>query len=265
MNLRFPLSALCALLAAGPLAAQKSADQARLVLTVGLGFVGGGDLWSVPNQPYRRGPLTDSLNLSRSTGSGIGFMFSGTYFPNNNLGLNAEAMLLGLGTTDGCEVSFTTGDPQTAEVCRSIEQRDKGGAGVALSLGAMYRFFSHSATQPYVRANFGFVVGQQSYLEMTGELVVPPQGEVADVPIYTDDHPDHWHPYIGLGAGFTAAIAKGYQVRLEARDNYVRLPVVTAATRFEGLTPPSGARGKHIFSLMIGFDVVLERKRGKRY
>lgn len=265
MNLRFSLPALCALFMALPLSAQKTADQARLVLTVGVGFVGGGDLWHVANQPYRRGAFTDSLDLSRSTGSGIGVMFSGTYFPSNNLGLNAEAMLLGLGTTDGCRVSFTTGDPQTAEVCRSIEQRDKGGAGVALSVGAMYRFFSHSATQPYIRANFGFVVGQQSYVEMTGEIIVPPRGEVADVPIYNDPNPDHWHPYIGLGAGFTAAIARGYQVRLEARDNFVQLPTVTGPTSFEGLTPKTSAIGKHIFSLMIGFDVVLERKRGRRY
>jgi hypothetical protein len=29
--------------------------------------------------------------------------------------------------------------------------------------------------------------------------------------------------------------------------------------------PETTTKGKHVFSLMIGFDIVLERKRGHRY
>ncbi|MGH7701456.1 MAG: hypothetical protein ACREMO_00030, partial [Gemmatimonadales bacterium] len=70
--------------------------------------------------------------------------------------------------------------------------------------------------------------------------------------------------YAALGVGLTAAVARGYQLRMEARDNYVGLQRVKQAG-IEGTLPPHGVKGKHIFSLLMGFDVVLERRRGKRY
>jgi len=85
------------------------------------------------------------------------------------------------------------------------------------------------------------------------------------VPIYIDDSPDRVHPYVGLGLGITAAAGKGYQFRLEIRDNYVRLPIPAGPTIHEALMPETTTKGKHVFSLMIGFDIVLERKRGHRY
>ena len=82
--------------------------------------------------------------------------------------------------------------------------------------------------------------------------------------IYSDPSPTQVTGYAALGVGITAAVARGYQLRLEARDNYIGLQRVKQAGA-EGSVPPHGVRGKHVFSLLMGFDVVLERRRGKRY
>jgi hypothetical protein len=190
-------------------------------------------------------------------------MFSGTYFPGDHWGFNGEALLLGLGTEDNCTIGFTSGDIETAEVCSSITSANRGATSVALSAGMVYRIASHDQVSPYARVNLGLTVTQQSVIKMTGQHNTP-LGP-SDVPIYTDDSPDRLHPYLGLAIGATAVAGKGYQLRLELRDNYLRLPIPAGPTPHEALAPETKTRGKHIFSLMIGFDVVLERKRGKRY
>jgi hypothetical protein len=258
------LTGLAALGFASSLEAQATADEARLVFTVGAGYVGGGDLWSVSGQPIRvSSGFTDTLGLSRTLRPGLGVVFSGTYFPGTHLGFGGEVLLLGLGTEDGCTVEFTSGDPDTQEICTSIAATDRRATSVALSGSLVYRFMSKEAISPYARLNLGAVITQQSLIKVTGQHSTS-QGP-ADVPIYIDDSPDRVHPYVGLGLGMTAAAGKGYQFRLEIRDNYVRLPIPAGPTIHEALQPETTTKGKHVFSLMIGFDIVLERKRGRRY
>jgi len=258
------LTGLAALAFASSLKAQATADEARLVFTVGAGYVGGGDLWSISGQPIRvAGGFVDTLGLSRALRPGLGVVFSGTYFPGSHVGFGGEVLLLGLGTEDGCTVEFTSGDPDTQEICTSIAAMERRATSVALSGSLTYRFMSKEAISPYARLNLGAVITQQSLIKVTGQHNTS-QGP-ADVPIYIDDSPDRVHPYVGLGLGITAAAGKGYQFRLEIRDNYVRLPIPAGPTIHEALMPETTTKGKHVFSLMIGFDIVLERKRGHRY
>jgi hypothetical protein len=70
---------------------------------------------------------------------------------------------------------------------------------------------------------------------------------------------------LGIGAGVTAAIGPGYQLRWEVRDNITGVQRVTAATPEARVIPPHEVTYKHLFSMSIGFDVVLERRRGRRY
>jgi hypothetical protein len=261
-----PFLVLLVGLTIGPRLAAQSADQAQLFLTVGFGFVGGGDLWAVKGQPLTTpNAFRDTLDLTRDLRSGLGAVFSGTYFPGDHIGFNGEALLLGLGTEDRCVIGFTTGAQITSDTCNSIDGQNRSATSVALSVGLIYRTGGHKAISPYGRVNLGVTITQQSFLKMTGTTTSIGTGEPADVIVYADDSPDELHPYLGLGAGFTGAIGKGYQLRLEVRDNYVTLPVPTGPTEFDGVKPPSTTRGKHLFSLMFGFDVVLERKRGRRY
>jgi hypothetical protein len=63
----------------------------------------------------------------------------------------------------------------------------------------------------------------------------------------------------------TAAVAQGYSFRWEIRDNIVGVQRVTNTIPIAGFVPPHERVFKHLFSMTIGFDVVLERRRGRRY
>jgi hypothetical protein len=116
---------------------------------------------------------------------------------------------------------------------------------------------------PYLRLGGGIVVTQQSFLRMHGEI--NSGGGLSDVTLFDDDHNTTVKPYALFGGGVVAVAGKGIQFRFEVRDNWVRVPAVTGPTIRQGLIPPSEVVSKHILSFMIGFDIVLERKRGRRY
>jgi hypothetical protein len=254
-----------ALAAACPaaLAAQRTADQARLVLTVSGGYVGGADLWRVPRQPFAVELQTDTFDLDREIRPTLGVAFSGAYFPGEHVGFIGEAFLIGLGYEDACRLVSPTGNAQNAAACTSIQGRQRAATSVVLSAGAIYRINSRRLLSPYARANAGLVFSNQSPLSMTG--VVPTGAGPATAAVYTDDHESRVTPGFALGLGFTAAIGRGYQLRWEVRDNIVGVQAVTGPTEVRGLIPPHRMRYKHLLGFLIGFDVVLERRRGRRY
>lgn len=268
--MRRSLSLSMALLLAGAagLGAQATADQARLMFTLGFGQTsGGGTLWSVGRQPFILGPgLADTLALSRSFGRSLAVTFSGTYFPNDNLGFNVEAQLLGLATEDQCSLVTTVGDTLAPDLCRSINGSSRNASAVGLSAGVVYRAFSRQPLHPFIRASAGFVVSQQSYLRTAGRVGIDSDSTAAaDLTLYADDSPGSIQPYYSLGGGVVAVVGRGYQFRAEVRDNWVRLPSVAGATPRQGVTPRSDQVGRHFLTFLIGFDIVLERKRGRRY
>lgn len=245
-----------------PTLAAQTADQARLVFSIGLGqTAGGGELWRVGHQPFNG----DTIAVSRAFRRSFNISFGGTYFPGENLGFNAEAQLLGLGTRDGCGI--VSADPPallTQNACNSLGSKERGTSSGSLSVGLVYRVFSRSPIHPYVRANVGMVVSQESFLQMVA--TTPASSGSADSPVYLDDSPDNIQPYLSFGGGIVATIGRGYQLRFEIRDNWVRVPVVTGPTSgAPAFTPASASQGRHVLSFLLGFDVVLERKRGRRY
>ena len=69
---------------------------------------------------------------------------------------------------------------------------------------------------------------------------------------------------LSLGAGFTTRLGPGYQMRFELRD------LVAPLDRTDGIAadnrePPKASRLFHHIALALGIDVILERKRGRRY
>jgi len=68
-----------------------------------------------------------------------------------------------------------------------------------------------------------------------------------------------------LRAGATIAAGRGYQIRWEIRDNIVGIQRVTGPTVTQGTVPPHETSYRHIFSLNVGLDVILEKRRGRRY
>jgi hypothetical protein len=243
--------------------AQATGDQATLTFGVSLGVVGGKDLWSVRAQPVQFTDQADTLTLSRTIPSNFAVAFSGSYFPGATLGLAVEGFLIGLGFEDSCRLAFSSGSGAVASACESIQGATKSASAVYLSAGPVGRINSRKPLSPYARAQVGLVFSNQSSLRTIGEF--PTGGGLAALIVYDDDHDSRVAPAFVLGAGVTAAIAKGYQLRWEVRDNIMGVQKVTRPSLQSGVVPPHELEFKHLFSMTVGFDVLLERRRGRRY
>jgi hypothetical protein len=202
------------------------------------------------------------VTLTRDIRTSLGVLFGGTYFPGKHLGFTGEALLLGLGSEDGCTITQSTGDLANRDLCATIDRTSRGGTAVALSAGLIYRVITRSGFTPYVRGNLGTTITQQSFIKTSG--VVNFQGSPAERVVLDDRSARRLHPYLSAGAGFTVPVGRGYQLRLEGRDNYITLPIPKGPA-IEGAEPRAGTKGLHLFSFMLGFDVVLEKRRGRRY
>jgi hypothetical protein len=246
-----------------PLAAQRTRDRPTLIFTVSAAYLDGVGLWSVPDQPVTDNdivPLTDHFGLNRAVKRTIGAGFSGTYYKGTHLGLTAEAFLLGLGYDDTCRLVAPAQSALNVERCNSIDEKERSAAAVTMSAGLIYRIASDEFLSPFARASVGFLVNNQSPLLLIGET-----NSGAELIIYDDPNTGtRLRPAFALGVGTTIAAGKGYQLRWEIRDNIVGIQRVTDIAP-RGQVPPHETVYKHIFSLNLGLDVILERQRGRRY
>jgi hypothetical protein len=244
-------------------AAQRTSDQARLIFTLSGGVVGGRDLWSASPQPIQPTGAADIFALARRIRSTLAVGFSGTYFPGAHLGVTVEGFLLGLGFEDSCRQLFSSGSSAISTACQSIQGAEKAATSVVLSAGPVLRLNSQSLISPYARLGAGLIFSNQSSLRMSGGF----QSEAGPVEltVYSDDHESRVEPAAELGLGFTAAVARGYQLRWEVRDNVVGVQRITGVTSQANEIPPHERAYKHLLSMTIGVDVVLERRRGRRY
>jgi opacity protein-like surface antigen len=243
--------------------AQKTGDQARLIFTVSAGAVGGQKLWSIGAQPVQYTIPSDTFALERRIRSTIGVGFGGSYFAGEHLGLGIDGFLVGLGFEDSCRQVFSSGSANVAAACSWIQGNKKPASTVMLSAGPILRFNSRKPFSPYARFNVGFLFSTQSSLRTIGRY--PSDSGLVDLIVYNDDRDSRTEPAFALGAGFTVPLSPGYQLRLEARDNILGVQRVTRSTPTSNVIPPHKLDYRHLFSLTIGFDVVLERKRGRRY
>ncbi len=258
-------------LAAGPALAQgqeggATGSQASLIFGVAGTFTTNNSLWAVPNQPLLLTPPTaDTLDLTRVIDGGLGLMFYGMYFPKKNFGLSGEVFFLGTDYEDECKVAFTTGDGgpdpnPTRTVCADVDATSRSTATVMLTVGGVARLSPRGAISPYLRAAGGLALINRSSVAMAGQ-----SGGLVRV-IYSDDNTRSVSPAAVLGLGFTAQSKRGgYQVRLEIRDNIIGYDAVTGAGPPGGGRPPTEVSYHHFFTFLIGFEVVLEKSRGRRY
>jgi hypothetical protein len=249
------------LVSAGPLEGQRTGDRARLIFTVSGAYVQGKGLWTVRDQPVLDGPNTiDRLGISRSIMPTFGAGLSGTYFAGEHVGLTADAFLLGLGYEDNCTLITGVQSAQTAEVCDDIDDNERRAAAVTLSAGAVFRFFSREAISPFARINAGLLFSNQSSVLTQGF-----SNDGVQLTIYDDEKDTRVGPALAIGVGASMPLGRAYHLRWEVRDNIVGIERVTGATPDARFEPPHERTFKHLFSLLIGIDVVLERQRGRRY
>lgn len=255
------LAAVAALVAAPlPAAAQRTGDQARIIFTVSGAYIQGRGLWSVASQPVQEPPFVDNFALSRSIKPTFGAGFSGAYFAGEHVGLTADFFLLGLGYDDSCRIIGTPQTTRNVQVCNDIDEQEKSAAAVTVSAGANFRLFSREFISPFARANVGLLFSNQSSVLTQG---VSNEGVLLTV--FEDEKRTRVSPSLALGVGATMPITRSYHLRWEVRDNIVGIEAVTGPTTQPRFEPPHERRYKHMFSVLIGIDVVLERSRGRRY
>lgn len=262
----FPCLAVVALLTALPAAkgtAQATRDQSRLVLGVAVGYIGGTDLWSVAEQPIiTNTEATDVFRLKRSLRANLTFIGQATWYSSANLGFTGEVAYVGLGTSDACTLVAASGDPFNRLVCGTLNGTERPASAVALGFGVNFRPASRALLQPYVRAVTGLALVPRNTVRTVATL-----GELRDAifTIYPGNNGTDTRLTGTLAAGFATSAAAGYQFRVELRNTWVQLPIVTGPTVYQGEIPPTRTALKALPSLLIGFDVVLEKRRGRRY
>lgn len=264
---------LLTLALAAPLAAQQPSSP-QIILSVFGGIISGAPLWEVNRQPLLVLPtqnltvqVYDTIRVSRRLGSGLVAGVSGTYFTSRNVGLLGEISLLGLATEDQCTLvsEDVADDPvyrRNNQVCDDINQRSGSASAVGFFFGVLLRA-NPSPVMPYLRTQVGFTTRQSSLTELSGRIVTP---TAVTRGIYLDQGGGSLDPAVAVGAGLMVQVSPGYQFRLEARDHVIAVREVTGPTTLANLgAPPVSSRFIHSFALTVHVDIVLERRRGRRY
>lgn len=265
------LLAVALLAAPAPAPAQTGAEP-TLVLTIFGGALTGHSLWTVGKQPlcvfdagtFTCSSLDDTLRLSRSVSSSLLIGVSASYYPYSRLGFQADVAYLGMPLETSCGGVFFHPDGaerRNEQVCANINGSSFGSA-IGFSLSALLRATPRRSLSPYLRVGFGLVTYARSALEVVGPY--QSGGGVFNRQIVADGSPRRTSASAVVGAGFTSPIGTGYQFRLELRD------VISSFERLEGAADalgeaPSSSGLYHHFALAMGVDIVLEKKRGRRY
>ena len=254
---------------AAPLAAQ-TGEQPSIVLTIFAGAGTGHDLWTIAKQPLQVLGTSefDTLRVSQGITSSIIAGLAATYFPSPHFGLHAEISYVGLPVDGSCTGVFYNPDfdNKNQQTCDDIQRTGSDGGSVAMFVGATFRAASRRSFSPYARLNVGIINETRSTIEMSGTFIASSSVGVREV--LTDPKSRHAEPMLGASVGFTRPISPGYQFRWEASDMLVSMSRATGAgvlTAGAGAIPPTASRFYHHFSLKLGLDVVLEKKRGRRY
>jgi hypothetical protein len=206
----------------------------------------------------------DEIAITRKIRPTLTFGAQGIYFAGDHVGLLGEAQLIGLGFEDSCALRTASGSVRNQQVCAHVNNAETSASAVLVGAGIVYRVSSRQTVSPYVRAGLGAVFSTRSSVLMIGEFQNV-DGEPVQVEIYPDEATTRLTGSATVGLGFTAVIGRGYQVRWEVMDRIVGVRGVSGPTVQDGLPPPTSISYRHLFAIQIGFDVVLERRRGRRY
>jgi hypothetical protein len=248
---------------ATPITAQATRDQSRLVIGVSAGYIGGTDLWSVSAQPIRTSTeAVDVYALERRLRPNVTLTGHATWFKSANLGFTGEVSYIGLGTEDKCRLSVASGDPLNRLACLAINGNQRPASAVSVGGGVVFRPASRAFLQPYARAVGGIAIAPRSVVRTVGTI-----GAFGDTvfSVYAEDNSSDSKLLGTLAVGLATSASPGYQFRIELRNSWIQLPIVTGPTAFQGLVPPTRTAWKALPSLVVGFDIVLEKRRGRRY
>jgi len=254
----------------------------RLFLPVFGGYRSGQRLWVLHDQPLAvftasgdsavRAGGYDTLELERRFDPSFVVGAAGAYFPESNVGFEAEAVFLGMSVEGRCAIRQSqpaqAGDIDP-ELCASLQGESVPTSAVALSLGLVGRVNPRGAMSPYLRLDAGLVARTRGTIAMTGRFTNASGAPVA-ASVIEDPHPRTTDVHVAVGAGLALAAGTGYQLRIEGRDVIARLDRVTGLAdpnnpATGSLVPPHRARLFHNLVFTVALDVIFEKRRGRRY
>jgi hypothetical protein len=232
------------------------------------GGVGSGhQLWSVPRQTFVVGGTTsnppDTARLSRQLNSAL--MLGGVFqlFPRGALGFSVDIGYRSLALDDTCTpvAPFTDTTLANQTLCDNITaQGHPGGSVITLGVTGIVRAAPGGAISPYVRAggNLSFTTVSTIELAAPDELVGIPRLVIAD------EAPRRNSVGLLAAVGLMVRVGTGYQARIEIRDDMSTFERVTGPASPVAIAP-ADIRLFHNLGLILGFDVLLEQKRTRRY
>ncbi len=254
-------------------------DQPNLIFTISGGLTTGGNLWSLPRQLVFAQQLGaqnqwDTVALGRKLRAGFLGTLTATYFRSPHLGYTLEIGFFGLENEAACDPvgPFTpTATNQNAQACAFLHGENLRGDAVGLLPGLTYRFTT-GGVQPYLRAGIGGAIIGTSFVQSYAP-VLQSDGSESIVYFLADQNQKQLTWMASLSVGLMLPLGPGYQLRMEARDLIVALPRPTGPATDTGAVanssalpqPPIGTRVVNVPTFTFGLDIVLERRRGRRY
>ena len=272
--MRIFLSVFAALLACTLSAATSATAQERgqpnLVLTFYAGVGSGHQLWSVGRQTLvyegstANPPDTVALNRQLSSALILGGVFQ--LFPRSGLfGFSVDIGFRSIGLDDTCQPVLLQADPTPGNsnqiLCDNITAyRHPGGSVISLGVTGIFRVAPAGVITPYVR-----VGGNLSFLSVS-TVDLAAADAVGDVQrsVIIDTSPRRNSFGMMAAGGLTLGFAPGYRARIEVRDDIATFEYVDGPASPVALAPTSVSLF-HNLGLVIGFDVLLEQKRPRRY
>jgi hypothetical protein len=267
--------ALAATLGAGPASAQ-TRERPQLVISMTTGFLTGGKLWTLDRQlaPVSSGEM-DSLSLARYFRPSVVIAVGATLFRSPHVGITAEMAYLGLATESRCAPRGPYAfDSQfiNEQACNSIQGNRLPTNAAALQAGVAWRVLPNAQAQPYLRAVGGAALLGGSFVETRG-LVAIPGVDTTRPPVIsriflTQSSRRELTWIATLAAGVLLDLSSGTQLRFEARDVLIGLPVPTGPGAIDAPLPvaPTRDRTLQLPSFTVSLDLILEPlRRPRRY
>ena len=240
-------------------------DESRLTLGISAGYIASRVLWDVPAQSIASAfDPPDIFHLHRETHSDISLSGHFAYYPGPHIGITGEFTYVGLGVADACNIVQDGGDVEVRAACSALQGTYGSASTTLIQAGMIYRPLTRSFLQPYFKGLAGLAFTPSSTIETRSTY-----GSIGDtaliITIYEDPDWKELRPTFTAVVGFSTASSSGYQLHVEARESWLGLGVVTGATSGQGFIPPHKTVLFGFPSILVGFDIVLEKRRGRRY
>jgi hypothetical protein len=277
---RASLRHIVVLALAAALVAEAAPAQTRerplLVISMTAGFLTGGKLWTLARQlaPVSSGDM-DSLSLGRYFRPGFVVAVGATLFRSPHVGITAEMAYLGLATESRCApLGPYAFDSQfiNEQACNSIQGYRLPTNAATLQAGAVWRALPGAQAQPYLRAVGGAALLGGSFVETRGLVAIPSadtsRPSVISRIFLTQSSRRELTWIATLAAGVLLDVSPGTQLRFEARDVLIRLPVPTGPGAIAAPLPvaPTRDRTMQVPSFTVSVDLILEPlRRPRRY